>query len=121
MKRSTQVALHFAATAVLYSVGCVAMLFDSSFAYVAWAGGFLLSMGSKELHRSIPSNEMWQVPAVIVLILALVFLPRVFLSPSATEEFKRFAFHPLVITALWALLMRAAYAQWRRELRRVDA
>jgi len=121
MTRPKQIILRHAAGAVLYTIGCVGLVFDSSLALLAWAIGFLVLMGSKELHSPIPKNEMWQIPVIFVVILALVFLPRAIFSPLVADEFKSFAHHPLFIFALWVLLMWGVYTQWRREVSSVDA
>jgi hypothetical protein len=112
--------IQFVVAAVLFSIGCVALLAHTLFVLsnLCFVLPGLILMPRSELSRPVPRRELFGV-FVALLILAAVILCLKLLIPNSVGE--RIVCHPAFVIPLWILMMSSLIWRWRKERRLADA
>ena len=108
--------IQFVVAAFLISTGCYAILAGAPFAVstVCLCLPALVLMGRAEATRPIPRREFFLVIAFLAVLIAAVFILKLFVSDSVGERVVR---HPAFVVPLWVLMMAGLLWRWRREMR----
>jgi FlaA1/EpsC-like NDP-sugar epimerase len=111
--------IQFVVAAVLFSIGCIALLAHGLFVIstICFCLPVIL-MGCSTATRPISRRELWAPIAVLVICVAVVIVLKLLVSDSVGERVVR---HPAFVIPLWVLLMSGLFWRWRRERRLTDA
>lgn len=112
--------IQFVVAAVLFSIGCVALLAGAPYAISTVCFGLpaVVLMGRAAVTRPIPRRELLVGIVFLAVLVAAVIILKLFVSDSVGERAVR---HPAFVVPLWVLMMLGLFWRWRRERRLSDA
>jgi hypothetical protein len=112
--------IQFAAAALLFSAGCIALIAHAPFGLSTICFGLpaIILMRRSEAIRPVPRREVWIFMGVLGIFVA-AFILACLLIPNSTAE--RVARHPAFVVPLWVLATCAFFWRCHRDGRSSDA
>lgn len=112
--------IQFAIAALLVSIGCGILLCDApaGFAVICFGLPSVVLLRRADMSRTRRARDLWIPAAVLALLAIFVVLANRFIPRTSGEHFIH---QPVVIGALWVLMMAGLFWRLSKERRLINA